>query len=228
MKLPASLRPYFVRLRRFRLPIAIAAVVACAFVVFANLHILRANRDRLYTRTEDIPARETGLVLGANRVLGDGRPNLYFTYRMDAAAALYHAGKVRRLLVSGDNGHTGYDEPGMMKAALVARGVPASAIVCDYAGFRTLDSVIRAQNVFGLRSCVIITQRYHNTRALEVARATGLDAVGFCARDVDLRGSVRAELREVASRTVAMLDLYVWRKQPRFPGPPELLPPVGS
>jgi len=213
---------------RIRWAFVTSLVIAFAFIAFANWHILHANRDRLYTRIEDMPVRETGLVLGANRVMADGRPNLHFIYRMDAAAMLYHAGKIHRLLVSGDNGRLDYDEPAMMKAALVARGVPASAITCDYAGFRTLDSVIRARSVFGLQSCTIITQRYHNTRALEVARATGLDAVGFCTRDVDLRNSLRTELREVASRTVAMLDLYVWHKQPRFPGPSEPIPPVGS
>ncbi len=101
--------------------------------------------------------------------------------------------------------------------------MPAAAITCDYAGFRTLDSVIRARQVFGLDACTIVTQRYHNTRALEVARATGLDAVGFCTQDVEMRHSIRTEIREIASRTVAILDLYVWHRQPRFPGPPELI-----
>ncbi len=220
------LRPHL-RTRRARV-VATVLVATVGFVTFANLHIVRANRDRLHTRVADIPMRDTGLVLGANRTLRDGRPNLFFTKRMDAAAALYHAGKVRRLLVSGDNGRADYDEPTMMKEALLARGVPAEAIVCDYAGFRTLDSVVRAREVFGLTDCTIITQRFHNTRALEVARAHGIDAVGFCADDVVLRHSLRTKAREVVSRTLAVLDLYVWHKQPRFPGPPEPLPPLGS
>ncbi|MFA6288448.1 MAG: ElyC/SanA/YdcF family protein [Opitutaceae bacterium] len=213
---------------RLRWFLAGGLILSAAFVVFANLRIVRANQDRLYSRVENIPSRETGLVLGANRVLRDGRPNPHFSNRMDAAALLYHAGKVRRLLVSGDNSRSDYDEPSMMKEALIARGVPASAIVCDYAGFRTLDSVIRAHRIFGLDDCTIITQRYHNTRALEMAGAIGLDAVGFCADDVSLRYSARTELREVVSRTVAVLDLYVWHRQPHFPGPREPLPPLGS
>lgn len=214
--------------RRLRLILAITLVVGVAFVLFANLRILNAHKDRLYTDVRLIPARETGLVLGANRVLSDGRPNLHFESRMDATAALYHAGKIKRVIVSGDNGSRTYDEPSMMKEALMERGVPVSAIICDYAGFRTLDSVVRAREVFGLKDCIIITQRYHNTRALEIAGATGLDALGFCAKDVVFRHSVRTELREVASRTVAVLDLYVWHRQPRFSGPPEPLPPLGS
>lgn len=203
-------------------------VFGVVFVAVANLRITRAHRDRLYTHVEDIPARETALVLGASSTLRNGRPNPHFVNRMDAAALLYHSGKVRRLLVSGDNGRADYDEPSMMKAALIARGVPASVVVCDYAGFRTLDSVIRAHEVFGLNACTIVTQRYHNARALEIARANGIDAVGFCAADTNFRYSARTELREVISRTVAVLDLYVWHKQPRFPGPREPLPPLGS
>lgn len=213
------------RIRRVLLAVLLAAV---AFVLFANLRIIRAHRDRLYTDVGRIPARETGLVLGASRVLRDGGPNPHFTSRMDATAELYRAGKIKRVIVSGDNSRSTYDEPTMMKESLVARGVPASAIVCDYAGFRTLDSVVRARSAFGLTDCIIITQRYHNTRALEIAGATGLDALGFCAKDVRFSHSVRTELREVASRTVAILDLYVWHRQPRFPGPAEPLPPLGS
>ena len=226
MKLPVRF-PRIRLPRRLRRPLAWLLIVAVAFVLFANLRIVCSNRDRLYTRIEDVPTRETGLVLGENPVMRNGRPNLHFSNRMDAAAALYHAGKVRRLLVSGDNSRRDYDEPTMMKEALIARGVPATSIACDYAGFRTLDSVLRARQVFGLESCTIVTQRYHNTRALEIAHASGLDAVGFCARDVDLRHSARTELREVASRTVAVLDLYLWHRQPHFPGPREPLGPVG-
>ena len=203
-------------------------VLFLGFVVLANLHIAFANRDRLYTAIDKIPARETGLVLGASSTLRDGHPNPFFTNRMDAAAALYQAGKVRRLLVSGDNSRTSYDEPTMMKAALIKRGVPAAAIACDYAGLHTLDSVIRARTVFGLENCTIITQRFHNVRALEMARVNGLDAIGFCATDVSFRYSIRTGLREIASRTVAVLDLYVWHAQPRFPGPREPLPPLNS
>jgi len=214
--------------RRLRLGFACLFASGAAFVAFANLHVIHANNDRLYTRIEDVPTRETGLVLGANSTLHNGTPNPFFTNRIDAAAALYQAGKVRRLLVSGDNSRANYDEPTMMQKALIARGVPASAIVCDYAGFHTLDSVIRARQVFGLNTCTIITQRFHNARALEMARANDLDAIGFCARDVGFRYSIRTGLREIASRTVAVLDLYVWHTQPHFLGPREPLPPVHS
>ena len=224
------IRPLLRRILSSRSALFVAGMCGLflGFVIFANLHIARANRDLLYTSIDDVPARETGLLLGASSTLRDGRPNPFFTNRMDAAAALYQVGKVRRLLVSGDNSRTGYDEPTMMKDALIKRGVPAAAIACDYAGIHTLDSVIRARTVFGLQRCTIITQRFHNARALEMARVNGLDAIGFCAPDVSLRYSIRTGLREIASRTVAMLDLYVWHTQPRFPGPREPLPPLSS
>ncbi|MFH1496605.1 MAG: ElyC/SanA/YdcF family protein [Verrucomicrobiota bacterium] len=192
---------------------------AVLFVAACNTAIVTRNASQLFTELDAIPARDVGVVFGAAPYLRDGRANLHFAYRIEAAARLYHAGKVRHLLVSGDNHRRDYDEPSAMKAALVAKGVPAGAVTCDYAGFRTLDTVARAKDVFGLSSCILVTQRYHNTRALEIARAYGIDAVGYCTREVPTRHSIRTEIREVAARTLAVLDLYVWHRGPRFDGP---------
>lgn len=195
--------------------------IGVAFVAAANYAIVVRHRAQLFSELEAVPRRDVGLVLGANPVTSSGRPNLHFNSRIEAAAALFHAGKVRHLLVSGDNHRRDYDEPTAMKQALVARGVPAEAITCDFAGFRTLDSVVRAGAVFGLSSCTIVSQRYHNTRALEIARAHGLDAVAFCSRDVPALHSLRTEAREVLARAVTILDLYLWHRQPHFSGPYE-------
>jgi SanA protein len=218
-----TLRPMFSFLRRRRVLIALGAIGAVALIAIAlvNYSILTRHRKQLYRDVAAVPMRDVALVLGANPVTSSGRSNLHFAYRMDAAAALFRAGKVRHLLVSGDNHRADYDEPTQMKRALIARGVPADAITCDYAGFRTLDSVVRARRVFGLGACTIVTQSYHSTRALEIAAAAGLDAVGFCTRDVPAALSLRTELREILARTWTMLDLYVWHRQPRFGGPYE-------
>lgn len=192
-----------------------------AFVAVANHVILSRHKNQNYSQLGQMPYRDVALVLGANPKLKSGAPNLHFTYRIGAAAALYHAGKVQHLLVSGDNHRRDYDEPTAMKTALVARGVPAEAITCDYAGFRTLDSVVRANSVFGLRSFTIVSQRYHTARALEIAHAHGFDAVAFNSHDVPAAQSLRTELREIIARADTWLDLYVWHRQPRFPGPPE-------
>lgn len=196
-------------------------VLAAALVGLANWRVISGNADRLFTDLNRVPACDVALVLGTSARTLDGQRNLHFESRMDAAAQLYKAGKVKHLLVSGDNRTHYYNEPTMMRAALRARGVPASAITLDFAGFRTLDSVIRAREVFGLRRCIIVTQRYHNTRALEIARARGLEAWGWCAPQVEFARSFRTEVREVFARVLTILDLYFWQRQPHFLGKPE-------
>jgi vancomycin permeability regulator SanA len=138
---------------------------------------------------------------------------------MDAAAELIQSGKVEYLLVSGDNRFRTYDEPTEMRKALIARGVPAAKIVCDYAGLTTLDSVVRAKAVFGQESVTIVSQRFHNERAIYLARAFGVDAIGYNAADVPLASAPRTYLREILSRQRAWLDANIIRRQPRHLGP---------
>jgi SanA protein len=144
--------------------------------------------------------------------------NPHFVHRIDAAVELYRAGKVKHLLVSGDNHKHGYDEPTDMKKALLERGVPESAITLDYAGFRTLDSVVRAKKVFGQDCLVIVSEPFHNARALFLCRHYGIDAVAFNAEPVSTRISRWAHLREYLARVKAVLDLYVFRSRPKFLG----------
>jgi SanA protein len=109
-----------------------------------------------------------------------------------------------------------------MQRALVAAGVPLAAITCDYAGFRTLDSVVRAKDVFGLQRCTIISETFHCPRALWIARQHGLDAVAFAAANVSLKSwSLRADVREGFARVWCAVDLYVLHRSPKFPGPKE-------
>ncbi len=172
----------------------------------------------LYKRIDAVPARPVALVLGTSSRVSDGRGNLFFQFRMEAAAQLYHAGKVRHLLVSGDHGTKYYDEPGDMRQALLALGVPDAAIVRDYAGFRTLDSVVRCQRVFGASAVIIVSQRFHNERAVYIARRRGMDAVGFNARDVAVSSSPLVYAREYLARAMAVVDVHVLGRQPRFLG----------
>jgi SanA protein len=148
---------------------------------------------------------------------------------MEAAAKLYQSGKVRHLLVSGDNHVIGYDEPTDMRDALAAAGVPTNAITRDYAGFRTLDSVVRAQSVFGLTNFTIVTEEFHCPRALWIARQHGLNAVAFAAPDLlSKRWTLRVKAREALARVLCGLDLYVLKRQPKFPGPPEPIALAGN
>lgn len=214
----------WVKTHRLRLAIGLAgaAVAGIALMAWANHSCESAARWRVFYSLDTIPAREVGLVLGTSKETRHGKPNLHFNQRIAAAAALYHAGKVHYLLVSGDNHIATYDEPTDMRNALVADGVPASAITCDYAGFHTLDSVVRAQEVFGLAQCTIISEEFHCPRALWIARQHGLDAIAFAAPDVGLKSwSWRADIREQFARAWCGVDLYVLHRGPKFPGPRE-------
>jgi SanA protein len=209
---------------RFRLAaiLIVGVLIAFGLMTWANRSCERAAKGRVFRSVDAVPGREVGLVLGTSKLTRRGLPNLHFNQRIAAAAALYRAGKVHHLLVSGDNHIATYDEPTDMRNALVAAGVPTNAITCDYAGFHTLDSVVRAKNVFGLSQCTIISEEFHCPRALWIAQRLGLDTVAFAAPDVGLRGwSLRAKFREQFARVWCGVDLYILHRQPRFPGPRE-------
>ena len=192
-----------------------------AAVVLPVWLIHRAAGQRIFGDLASVPANDVGLVLGTSKsTLPGGFVNPHFAHRMEAAAALLHAGKVRHLLVSGNNDGQGYDEPADMKKALLALGVPMEAMTLDNAGFRTLDSVVRAKEVFGQRRLTIITDRFHCFRAVFLARHYGIDAVGYPSREVELRYSAKSRLREVLADAKACLDLYVLHTRPRFLGGP--------
>jgi SanA protein len=210
---------YFRRLAVLALTFALLAVVSS---ILSSRACKKASEGRIFTRIDAVPANDVGLVLGTSRLLKNGKPNLHFNQRIAAAAELYHGGKVRHLLVSGDNHIASYDEPDDMLTALVAAGVPADAITCDYAGFRTLDSVVRAKEVFGLSPCTIISEEFHCPRALWIAREHGLDAIAFAAPDVGLKSwSLRSDIREQFARGWCAVDLYVLHRGPKFLGPKE-------
>ncbi len=171
----------------------------------------------------ELPHCRAAVVLGCIKVLPNGLENLYFKRRIAAAADLYKAGKVDCLIVSGDNHIKEYDESSDMKDSLVAAGVPADRIVCDYAGFRTLDSVVRAKKVFGLDSFIVVSQRDHARRAVFTARGFGCDAYGYAAQDVSLRYSKKTLIREQLAKIGAVLDV-IFRRGPKFLGPRETLP----
>jgi SanA protein len=181
-----------------------AAVSAwCEYVVVTT------GKGRLYDDLAMVPCRGVGLVLGTSGLRVDGHPNAYFTARMDAAAALYHAGKVRKLILSGNGVAPDYNEPKDMKKALVERQIPTDDLVLDAEGIRTLTSLLRAQKVFGARQFTVISQKFHNQRALFLCQAFGLDAVAFNAEAVRRLPGNRTQLREVLARVRAVWDAYL-------------------
>jgi len=200
----------------------IVVLLPIGLIVSADRICQRVAQGRSFRSIETIPQNEVALVLGTSRKTARGSANLHFNRRIEAAAALYHAGKVRHLLVSGDNHIAGYDEPTDMRDALVTAGVPTNAITCDYAGFRTLDSVVRAKEVFGLARVTIVSEAFHCPRALWIAREHGLNAVAFAAPDLkSSRWMFRVKAREYLARVLCGADLYVLHRGPKFPGPRE-------
>ena len=206
---------------RFRTVLGWLTIATLLGVTMLSLSWWRVSRCKELVRDEVslLPARKVGLVLGCSPRLGNGMENWFFNHRMDAAAELFRSGKVEYLLVSGDNRFRAYDEPTEMKKALVTKGVPAAKIVCDYAGITTLDSVVRAKAVFGQDAVTIVSQRFHNERAIYLARAFGIDATGYNAPDVPVTAAPRTYIREILSRQRAWLDANILRRQPRHLGP---------
>jgi SanA protein len=214
------------RLKKFRralLVMALLVLVGVGAMIGADLMCRNAAAGKIFRATVTVPANDVALVLGTGKFTARGNPNLHFTQRIEAAAELFHSGKVRHLIVSGDNSTKDYDEPTDMRDALVAAGVPTNAITCDYAGFRTLDSVVRAKTVFGLTNFTIVTEEFHCPRAVWIAQQHGLKVVAFAAPDLSARWSARVKMREALARTWCALDLYLLNRQPKFSGPPEKL-----
>src|SRR5690606_36600778 len=171
------------------------------------------SKDKMYTEVNDVPKNNVGVVLGTSKYLQNGQSNHYYQFRIDATAELYHSGKVEFILVSGDNAHPSFNEPQTFKNDLVKTGIPEEKIYLDYAGFRTLDSMVRAKEVFGQESVTVISQKFHNERAIYLAEKRGLNAIGFNAKDVNLRSGVKVQLREYFARVKMFSDL-IFSKQP--------------
>jgi SanA protein len=209
------------RLRKLLLATFICAALAIVSVLALNEWIVRSTRAAVFTEIAALPQNDVALVLGTGKLLrGSGKINPHFRKRTEAAAALFHAGKVKHLLLSGDNHIAGYDEPTDMAEALMALNVPPSAMTLDYAGFRTLDSVVRARKVFGQSKITIVTDDFHVARAVYLARHEGLEAVAFSSVKVSTLFSARTRVREVGARVKAALDVYVLNTKPHFLGEP--------
>ena len=182
------------------------------FLLLCQWCVYTAGDDRVFKRVGDIPENEVGLVLGTAKWLRKGKLNRFFSYRIEAAVRLYKCGKVRRLLLSGNGIDPGRSEPELMKKALVDRGIPPDALSLDDGGLRTLDSIVRAKRVYGLNQMTIVSQEFHNRRALFLCRAFGIDAVGFNAEDVPALEAPRTFLRELLARVDAVLEVTLYRQ----------------
>lgn len=187
------------------------------FIAWANYSIRKESSAFLSYRIADVPEAKTALLLGTGKTLSNGMPNAYFYNRIQAAIDLYKSGKIKYIIVSGDNSSKDYNEPEDMQLTLMKYGIPKDKIVMDHAGFRTLDSVVRAKEIFGQNKLVIISQKFHNERAVFLAKENGMEAFGFNAADVNKYAGLKTNLREYLAKAKVYWDL-LFGVQPKFGG----------
>ncbi len=208
--------------RSLRRWIYIGLGVLVFLIWLLNHWVINNSYSYVYTSWALLPENSVGLVLGTSPYTRDGQPNPQFIGRVDAAAQLYQLGKVKHLLVSGANPDSSYNEPRAMWRALIKLGVPQSAITMDFAGFRTFDSVARAQLVFGVHRVTVITQQYHAYRAVFIGKKLHLQIVAYAAPGGAALGLFsRTRIREVLARVKAVLDIFLLDTAPKFTGRPE-------
>ena len=203
--------------KKLKYALTIIVAVPLAMIALSNFAIERYSSDLTYSNIDEIPKNKVGLVLGTASRLVEGGVNPYYAHRIEATISLFKAGKIDFVLVSGDNGTIYYNEPTTIKKDLVAGGIPEDKIFLDYAGFRTLDSVVRAKEVFGLTRVTVISQEFHNERAIYLANRKGLDAIGFNAQDISGNEALKVHFREYFARVKVFVDLAL-NIQPRFYG----------
>ncbi|GLB51785.1 protein SanA [Neptunitalea chrysea] len=197
---------------------ALLLLITVGVVVFCiDYYVKKKTEAAVYTQIEEVPYNRVGLLLGTGKYLSNGGVNLYYQYRIDAAVELYKAGKITYVLISGDNGSKDYNEPMEMKADLKVGGIPEDHIFLDYAGFSTLDSVVRCKEIFGQDKITVISQRFHNERAIYLAASNDIQAVGFNAKDVSVNYGFITMQREKLARCKMMLDL-LFGSEPKFGG----------
>ena len=188
--------------------LVVFVILSICFVLFCNISIEKFSKGKVFYKIKNIPNNRVGVLLGTSKRVKNGRLNLYFKYRIDAAVVLYKTKKIKYILVSGDNRTLYYNEPKDMKKELVKRGVRPSDIFLDAAGIRTLHSMVRAKKVFGLNEFTVISQSFHNKRAIYIADSYGINAIGFNAKDVPLkRQSMKVKIREIFARVWVFIDL---------------------
>ncbi|WP_209391073.1 vancomycin high temperature exclusion protein [Chryseobacterium sp. RR2-3-20] len=193
------------------------------FIVFANYNIKQSSDSFLYDDASKIPTTKVAMLLGTSKTLSSGFPNAYFTNRIKAAADLYKSGKIKYIIVSGDNSRKDYNEPEDMQLALMQQGVPQDKIYLDFAGFRTLDSVLRSKEIFGQQKLIIISQKFHNERAVFLARKNNIEAYGYNAENVNKYAGLKTNLREYFAKAKVYWDL-LFGVEPKFGGDKVVIP----
>lgn len=203
------------RIFLFLVLLTVAGLIAAIYICYKTVQ--RSSDGKLYSDVRRVPYNKVGLLLGTNKYLAGGGVNTYYRYRIKAAVELVKAGKVKYIIASGNNESPNYNEPQQMKEDLIKEGVDSSRIFLDPAGLRTFDSMVRLREVFGEDSVTVISQKFHNERALYIASREGIYAVGFNARDRNREEGGPVQAREKLARVKVFLD-YFMSKDPKYLG----------
>jgi SanA protein len=207
--------PFWKRAFRFLNGLALLLVLS---IVLSDGVVEYRTQGKLYNDLQEVPYNKVGLLLGTSKYSSTGK-NLFYVGRIKAAVDLFDAGKIDYILISGDNSTKYYNEPKQFREDLIKLGIPSSRIVMDFAGFRTLDSVVRAKEVFQEEKITVISQQFHAERAVFIADAKGIDAIGYCAADVEGKRGIMVKVRERLARVQMIWDLIIGTS-PKFYGDP--------
>lgn len=206
---------------KYALRVFLLGLIAMAVSIYAiDRWVSWKSQDDIINDISQVPKFQVAVVLGTSKYLGRTL-NEYYSHRIEAAIELYQMGTVSRFLLSGDNAHRSYNEPWTMKRDLLKAGVPDKNIHLDYAGFRTLDSIVRAKRIFDTDNFLIVTQRFHCERALFIAKYHDIKATCLAVAGPSNQSGNSVRIREIFARTKAFLDLYIFNVQPKFLGPKE-------
>jgi SanA protein len=197
--------------------IVIMGVLTITLVFLLNYLVVSKASDKIYTESSETPARKVSLLLGNSKFVGGEWINLFYKYRVEAAVVIYNAGKINYILIRGDNSREGYDEPTSIKEDLRDAGIPENAIYLDYAGFRTLDFIVRCKEIFGETDITVISQQFNDERAIYLAESNGIKAIGYNAKDISGRYGLKTHLREYLARSKMFLNTLIGKK-PKFLG----------
>ncbi len=195
-------------------------------MLFAFIMVESNSKGKLFNDPNKIPYRKVGLVLGTAKYQANSQKKLlnpYYENRLKAAQSLWQRGKIKYLLLSGDNSSNFYNEPKEMFADLVKMGVDSSSLILDYAGLRTLDSVVRSKAIFGQDSITVISQSFHNKRAIFIAEQHNINAIAYNADKVSMSYGLKTQARELLARVKMLLDLFI-KKEPKHLGDQIVIP----
>jgi len=196
----------------------IGLFVIFVLLIISNNWVENVAKNKHFNNVNLVPETKVALLLGTGKYLKNGYENLYYVNRIKACVELWESGKIKFIIISGDNRRLDYNEPEMMMKDLIEAGIPSNKIFLDFAGLRTLDSVVRAREIFGQPSFIVVSQQFHNERAIFIAEKNGINAIGFNAENVSSQYGFKTTVREYFARVKVVLDLYLTHKKPKYLG----------